>query len=299
MRIVVLGSAAGGGSPQWNCRCRVCSLAWSGDARVGRRTQASLAVSLDDRSWCLVDCSPDIREQISACKWLQPTAGTRGSPIRDIVLTSGDIDHIGGLLSLRERHEFSILASADVLEILRSNQVYDVLDVEQVSRRPIVVGAPLTLESGVTIELFPVPGKEPLYLEGKVSPTGEISQYTVGMRIEAGGESFFYVPGCAAVDDELADRIRGANLVVFDGTLFTDDEMIASGTGHKTGRRMGHMPVSGAGGSLAALMALGIGRLIYTHVNNTNPLLIEGSPERRAVETAGAEVAHDGMEITL
>lgn len=299
MRIVVLGSAAGGGSPQWNCRCRVCSLAWNGDARVGRRTQASLAVSPDDRSWCLIDCSPDIREQISACKWLQPTGDLRGTPIRDIVLTSGDIDHIGGLLTLRESERFSILATADVLDILRSNQVYDVLDLDHVTRRSIAVGRPVTLDSGVTIELFPVPGKEPLYLEGKVSLTGENPDYTVGMRIEAGGAGLFYVPGCAAIDDELADRIRGAKLVVFDGTLFTDDEMVASGTGHKTGRRMGHMPVSGADGSLAALTTLRIDRLIYTHVNNTNPLLIDGSPERRRVEAAGAEVAYDGMEITL
>lgn len=112
MRIVILGSAAGGGSPQWNCRCRVCSLAWTGDARVGRRTQASLAVSIDDHAWCLVDCTPDIREQISASRWLQPAAETRGTPICDIVLTSGDIDHIGGLLSLRESQRFSIHASA-------------------------------------------------------------------------------------------------------------------------------------------------------------------------------------------
>jgi pyrroloquinoline quinone biosynthesis protein B len=299
MRIVILGSAAGGGSPQWNCRCRVCDLAWNGDKRVIRRTQSSLAVSVDDEAWCVVDCSPDIREQISACKWLQPSGRTRGTPIRDIVLTSGDIDHIGGLLSLRERGRFSVLASTEVLEILDSNPIYDVLDREQVSRQALAVGQPVTLASGATIEVFPVPGKEPLYLEGKVSGTGGKSGYNVGMKIAAGGASVFYVPGCAAIDDDLAARIRGAGLVVFDGTLWADDEMIASGTGHKTGRRMGHMPVSGADGSLSALEALGIGRLIYTHINNTNPILIDGSPERRAVEAAEAEVAYDGMEITL
>lgn len=298
MRIVILGSAAGGGSPQWNCRCKVCSIAWDGDGRAPRRTQSSLAVSVDDKAWCVIDCSPDIREQISACKWLQPTGPLRGTPIRDIILTSGDIDHIGGLLSLRERGQFSILASTEVLAILGSNPVFDVLDREQVSRRALAVGAPSTLADGMTIELFPVPGKEPLYLEGKVSQVGQKTGYNVGMRIVAGGADVFYVPGCAVIDDDLAARIAGANVVIFDGTLWADDEMIASGTGQKTGRRMGHMPVSGADGSLSALGALGIGRLIYTHVNNTNPMLIEGSPERRAVEAARAEVAYDGMEIT-
>jgi len=299
MRIVILGSAAGGGSPQWNCRCNVCSLAWNGDSRVPRRTQASLAVSFDDEGWCVVDCSPDIREQISASRWLQPSGGARGTPIRDILLTSGDIDHIGGLLSLREREPFSILATAEVLAILGSNAVFEVLDREQVARRAVAVGEPITLSGGMTVELFPVPGKEPLYLEGKVSEVGRKSGYNIGMTIAAGATSIHYVPGCAAIDDDLAARIAGANVVIFDGTLWADDEMIASGTGQKTGRRMGHMPVSGDDGSLSALAALGIGRLIYTHVNNTNPMLIDGSPERRAVEAAGAEVAYDGMEIVL
>lgn len=299
MRIVILGAAAGGGSPQWNCRCKVCGLAWDGDSRVGRRTQASLAVSLDDQRWCVVDCSPDIREQISACKWLHPSGDPRGSPISDIVLTSGDVDHIGGLLSLREREPFSILASAEVLEILQSNQIYDVLDQGDVSRRPIAVGRPVALDSGVTVEFFPVPGKEPLYLEGKVSQTDGRAGYNLGMKIAAPGKGLFYVPGCAAIDDDLAARLRGAELVVFDGTLWTDDEMIASGTGCKTGRRMGHMPVSGQDGSLSTLQALGIRRLIYSHINNTNPMLIAGSPEREALEAAKAEVAYDGMEIIL
>lgn len=298
MRMIVLGSAAGGGSPQWNCRCRVCDLAWRGDRRVPRRTQASIAVSSADNSCCLVNCSPDIREQIAACRRLQPTGSPRGTPISHVVLTNGDIDHIGGLLSLREGELFTVHATADVLRILDGNSVFDVLDRHRVPRRAIQFGAPVDF-GGLMLELFPVPGKLPLYLEGEAPDTRLKSGHTAGVRISSERASLFYIPGCADVDEELASRLRGAALVLFDGTLWTDDEMIASGTGSKTGRRMGHIPVSGPDGSLEALRRLGIGRLVYTHINNTNPMLISGSPERLQIERAGAEVAHDGMEIVL
>jgi pyrroloquinoline quinone biosynthesis protein B len=299
MRIVIVGSAAGGGSPQWNCRCRVCDLAWQGDPRVPRRTQASIAVSADDTSWCLVNCSPDIREQIAACKWIQPSGSPRGTPISDIVLTNGDIDHIGGLLSLREGEPFTIHATGEVLAILDDNRVFDVLDRRRVPRQLMVFGPPVKIGGGVAAELFAVPGKVPLYLESEALDTRLKSGHTAGVRISSGGADLFYIPGCADIDGELAGRLRGAAVVLFDGTVWTDDEMIKSGTGSKTGRRMGHMPVSGRDGSLSALEGLGIGRLIYSHINNTNPMLIAGSPERLQVESAGAEVAHDGMEIVL
>jgi pyrroloquinoline quinone biosynthesis protein B len=299
MRIVVLGSAAGGGSPQWNCRCRVCDLAWQGDGRVPRRTQASLAISADDTSWCLVNCSPDVREQVAACKWLRPNGSPRGTPIGHIVLTNGDIDHVGGLLSLREGETFTIHATAEVLAILEENKVFDVLDRRRVARQPIAFGAPVRIGGGLLVELFPVPGKVPLYLESEAPETRLMSGHTAGARISSGGADLFYIPGCAHIDEELAGRLRGAAVALFDGTVWTDGEMIESGTGSKTGRRMGHMPVSGPDGSLAALEGLGLDRLIYTHINNTNPMLIAGSPERLEVERAGAEVAQDGMEIVL
>lgn len=299
MRIVVLGSAAGGGSPQWNCRCRVCDLAWRGDPRVPRRTQASIAVSADDSSWSLINCSPDIREQIAACKWLQPAGRPRGTPISDIVLTNGDIDHIGGLLSLREGQPFTIHATQEVLAILDNNRVFDVLDRRRVTRQPIEFGTPAKIGAGLSVELFPVAGKVPLYLEDEAPETRLKSGHTAGIRISSGSGNFFYIPGCADIDEELAGRLRGAVAVLFDGTLWTDDEMIECETGSKTGRRMGHMPVSGSDGSLTAFEGLGISRLIYVHINNTNPMLIAGSPERLEVERAGAEVAHDGLEIVL
>ncbi len=299
MKIIVLGSAAGGGSPQWNCRCRVCALAWSGDARVRRRTQASLAVSGDGSHWCLLNCSPDIREQIGRTPALQPGTQARGSPIRDVVLTNADIDHVGGLLSLREGHGFTIHATGDTQHVLKQNTVFNVLPERTVKRCTLDIGPRHTLEGNIEVELFMVPGKLPLYLEGDAPVTDLRSGNTVGVTVRSGAAKFHYIPGCASLDAETTDRLSSAALVFFDGTLWTDDEMLKSGTGTKTGRRMGHMPVSGADGSLAALRTLGIGRLVYTHMNNTNPLLIENSPQHRAVLDAGAEVAHDGMEINL
>ena len=299
MRIVVLGCAAGGGSPQWNCRCRVCSLAWSGDSRVRRRTQASIAVCADGENWCLINCSPDIREQIGLIGALRPQAGIRGSPISAVVLTNADIDHIGGLLSLREGHRFAIHATGETLGVLKQNPVFDVLAPGTVTRQALDIGVAQPVSGHLTVECFMVPGKLPLYLEGEAPDTNLKSGNTVGVKITSQALSFYYIPGCADLDRETRTRIAHAGLVFFDGTLWSDDEMITSGTGPKTGRRMGHMPVGGADGSLAVLAGLGIKRLVYTHMNNTNPMLIDGSDEHRAVLAAGAETGHDGLEIAL
>lgn len=299
MKIIVLGCAAGGGSPQWNCRCDVCSLAWSGDPRVSRRTQASLAVSSDGTRWCLLNCSPDIREQIERTPGLQPRSGRRGSPIVDVVLTNADIDHIGGLLSLREGHAFTLHATAETLAILRRNAIFDVLPETTVIRRQLNIGDRQPIADGIDIECFMVPGKLPLYLEGEAPDTSLRSGNTVGVTVRSGKTAFHYIPGCARLDSETTARLDRAALVFFDGTLWTDDEMMTTGTGTKTGRRMGHMPVSGPDGSLAGLQPLGIKRLVYTHMNNTNPMLIEDSPQHRSVVAGGAEIARDGMEFTL
>ena len=299
MKIIVLGCAAGGGSPQWNCRCVICAAAWSGDPRVRRRTQASIAVSADDENWCLLNCSPDIREQIDAVEALQPQRNVRHSPINHVILTNADIDHIGGLLTLREGHRFSIHATGDTLDVLSRNPVFDVLAANTVSRHRLEIDAEQQIADGLTVQCFMVPGKLPLYLEGDAPDTTLKSGNTVGVKISSGAKSFYYIPGCAELDGDTRARITGAALVFFDGTLWTDDEMIVSGTGSKTGRRMGHMPVGGDGGSLSVLTRLGIGKLIYTHMNNTNPMLLDGSEQHRAVIAAGAEVGCDGLEISL
>src|SRR5216684_650119 len=295
---IVLGSAAGGGFPQWNCRCPTCLLAWAGDARVRPRTQASLAVTGDGENWLLINASPDLPQQLRQSKALHPRSGTRGSPIKAVVLTGAEIDQVAGLLSLREREAFTLYATAATLAALADNAMFAVLAPDLVIRRAAVPGEPLALPGGLQAQLFLVPGKVPLYLEDENPETASETAANVGVELACGDARMAYIPGAAAVTAAMTERIARADAVFFDGTLFRDDEMIASGTGTKTGRRMGHMPIEGAGGSLAALGRVAA-RRIYLHINNTNPILVEGSPERLQVERAGWEIAEDGMEIAL
>jgi len=295
---IVLGAAAGGGFPQWNCRCRVCRLAWEGDPRVKPRTQASVAVSGDRQHWVLLNASPDLRAQIQAIPALQPHDGQRGSPIAAVILTGAEIDQIAGLLTLRERQGFSILATAETLEVVAANPVFSVLGADIVERKAVALDKPFALPGGLTAELFAVPGKIALYLESDDPALDTETEGNVGVELVGGGRRLIYVPGAAAVTASMLDRLSRADVVLFDGTLFDDDEMIATGTGKKTGRRMGHMPVGGPGGTLESLANLK-GRRILTHINNTNPILIEDSPERRKLASAGFEIAEDGMEVVL
>ena len=295
---IVLGAAAGGGYPQWNCRCDVCRLAWDGDPRVTPRTQASLAVSADGEHWTLFNAAPDLRAQLAATPALHPRGALRASPIQAAVLTGAEIDQTAGLLNLRERQAFTIHATAETLAALAANPMFNALGADVVTRNAVPLGGRIVLPGGLTAELFVVPGKVPLYLEQGIPETAVESGANVGVEISAGGARLCFVPGAAAVTPALFERLKRADAVMFDGTLYTDDEMIAAGLGPKTGRRMGHMPVSGADGSLAALAGLDK-RRIYIHINNTNPVLIEGSAQRRAVEAAGWEIAADGMEIAL
>jgi pyrroloquinoline quinone biosynthesis protein B len=294
---IVLGAAAGGGFPQWNCRCAVCRLAWDGDPRVTSRTQASLAVSADGVRWTLLNAAPDLRAQIAGTPALHPRA-LRGSPIEAVVLTGGEIDQTAGLLNLRERQPFQLIGTRDTLAAVGGNPMFGALAPDVVTRRAVTPSAAFALPGGLSAELFFVPGKVPLYLEQGTVQTSVESGANVGVEIKAGGVTLIFVPGAAQVTPALRERLALADVILFDGTLFRDDEMIASGTGEKTGRRMGHMPIDGADGSLAALKGLGK-RRIYIHINNTNPILIEGSPERRKVEDGGFEVAADGLEIRL
>jgi len=295
---IVLGAAAGGGFPQWNCNCEICRLAWAGDKRVRARTQASLAVSGDGERWTLINASPDLRAQIQINPRLQPGGATRGSPIDAVMLTGAEIDQVAGLLSLRERTPFAVIATAATLAVLADNPVFSVLAPDVVRRRAIVPGESFSLGDGIKAELFIVPGKMPLYLEGDNPDTASESAANVGVEISDGSKRLVYVPGAANVTPAVHARLARADAVLFDGTVFTDDELIRTGTGTKTGRRMGHMPIEGEGGSLAALAGLA-SRRIFVHINNTNPILVDGSPERRRVEAAGWEVAEDGLEIVL
>jgi pyrroloquinoline quinone biosynthesis protein B len=295
---IVLGAAAGGGFPQWNCNCGVCRLAWAGDARVRSRTQASLAVSADRRRWTLLNASPDLRAQIQSTPALHPRGGKRGSPIDGVVLTGAEIDQTAGLLNLRERSPFTIMGTAATLAAVAGNPMFGALAADVVRRRAIAPGEKFALGDGLEAELFMVPGKMPLYLEGENPAIAEESAANVGVEITDGQARLAFVPGAAAVTPALRARLSRADAVLFDGTLFTDDEMIRAGLGDKTGRRMGHMPIDGSDGSIAALKDLPA-RRIFVHINNTNPILVDGSPERLSVEAAGWEVAWDGMEVVL
>ena len=249
-------------------------------------------------TWALVNASPDIRVQLAASPSLHPTA-PRASPIRSVLLTNGDIDHIAGLLTLREQQPFTVYSTAEIAAVVRQNRIFDALNPDLVIWRAMEFDQPVEIAPGVTAEIFAVPGKVPLFLEEDDVQTDLEGGHTVGVRLAAGDASAFYIPGCARVTDALANRLRGADLVLFDGTVWQDDEMIGAGVGWKTGARMGHMAMQGSGGSLEALAELGVSRKVYVHMNNTNPVLDPATPERRAVERAGWIVAEDGMELTL
>ena len=298
MHIIVIGSAAGGGFPQWNCRCPNCRLAWAGDPRVSPRTQSSLAVSADGLDWVLVNASPDLRQQVLATPALHPRRGARDTPIRAVVLTNGDVDHVAGLLTLRERQAFALHASPSLHALLGADPVFAVLDRDLVSRHALAMGEASDV-AGLSVTPFAVPGKVPLFLESGEVEVGRETDMTVGLDIRANGRRVLHVPGCAAVTPALLARVVGADLLLFDGTTYTDDEMPRLGLSPKTAARMGHVAMAGPAGSLAALAGVEVGAKVYVHINNTNPALVEGSPERAAVEAAGWRIAHDGMEFTL
>ena len=260
------------------------------------RTQASIAVSADGERWLLLNASPDLRAQISATPALHPKANRRASPIAAVILTGAEIDQTAGLLTLRERQPFRLLATAATHGFVAGNPMFSALQPDLVPRLTIVPGERFAPLPGIEAELFAVPGKVPLYLEGDLSK--DEADANVGVELRAGTARLIYVPGAAAAPVPVQDRLARADVVLFDGTLYRDDEMILTGTGEKTGRRMGHMPIDGPDGTLATLTGLS-GRRLLIHINNTNPVLIEGSPERAHVTAAGWEVAEDGMEIVL
>jgi pyrroloquinoline quinone biosynthesis protein B len=308
MLIKVLGSAAGGGFPQWNCNGRNSADLRKGVAGLKARTQASVAVSSNGRDWVLLNASPDLRQQINETPELQPAPdkGPRNSPIKAVILTNGDVDALAGLLTLREAQPLIIYGSKRVLDVLASNSIFDVLDASLVSRKPVTLGRSFAVDGpegpvGIEVETFSVPGKVALYLEDAKAGAdfGTQEGDTIGLKVmEAGsGRHFFYVPNCAKLDAATRTRLEGAQLLFFDGTLYTNDEMIAQGLMNKTGDRIGHMNMSGPNGTIAAFADLGVKRKIFIHINNSNPVLREDSSERAAVEASGWEVAYDGMAM--
>jgi pyrroloquinoline quinone biosynthesis protein B len=311
MYIRVLGAAAGGGFPQWNCNHPNSRRARSNDSAARQRTQSSIAVSADGHHWVLFNASPDLRQQINDNPVLQPPANgpLRWSPIQAAVLTNADVDHVAGLLNLRESQPLALYGTQRVLDVLAANSIFNVLNPAFVERRTMVLDRLLDLSRsdgeplGIRIVPFAVPGKVALWLEdaSRGDDFGSVEEDTIALEVRDAGDrtKFFYMPACARMTPALAERLRGAPLIFFDGTLYRDDEMVRDGIGVKTGRRMGHMSVSGEDGTVAAFRDLDIARKVFIHINTTNPILLDDSPERAEVEAAGWEVARDGMALNL
>jgi pyrroloquinoline quinone biosynthesis protein B len=304
--IRVLGSAAGGGFPQWNCGCPNCRGLREGALAALARTQESIAVSADRRGWFVVNASPEIRQQIEGFPPLHPRQ-PRHSPIQAILLTNGDLDHCLGLLSLRESHPLAVYATERVRAgFTERNVLYRTLErfAGQVTWRPLKLGREEELlgvdgrESGLVVEAVPVPGKPPVHLEGLREPDPEDN---VGFKIREARTRrvLAYVSGVGAVSEAVRHLVEGADCVFFDGTFWSSDELRAMGLGEKRAEDMAHLPVGGPAGSAMQLANLATPRKIYIHLNNTNPLLRDDSPERATVTAAGWEIAFDGMEIAL
>lgn len=309
LKVLILGSAAGGGSPQWNCNSDVSKAVRGRVAGTSPRTQSSIVVTANDDEWFLFNASPDLGSQILNNEQMHPQKGLRHSPISGVVLTNGDVDHVAGLLTLRERQNLSVYAHSRVHDVLKDNSIFNVLNPEYVDRREMKMNNSFELTnkegkgSGIMVEAFEVPGKIALWLEdeSKGENFGTQEGDTIGLKISSKDtdESFFYIPACAKMTEELSKRIENSELVLFDGTLWKNDEMASSKVGEKTGQRMGHMNNSGPDGSMEAFKNLNVKKKIFIHINTTNPILLSTSDERKIVEENGWEVSYDGMEIKL
>ncbi len=307
MRVRVLGSGAGGGFPQWNCNCDNCRGLRSGSRRAQPRTQSSIALSADGVRWYLINASPDIRQQIESFPGLHPKGTPRGTPIHAVLLTNADIDHITGLLSLREFQPLCVYSTKQVQDwVLESNAVFRAIRLfpSQLTWKTVITSGQHPIigideaDSGLRYEAFAVPSKPPAYLEDLVS---DWSEETIGYTIvdSASGRSLCYVPGIKQLDKSLMARLRASDCVFLDGTFWSDDELISLGIAKRTAVEIGHIPIGGPRGSLAALAGLRGVKRVYIHINNTNPILIEDSSERRVVEEAGWKVAFDGMDLEI
>ncbi len=293
----VLGAAAGGGFPQWNCGCPQCRAVRDGSRPCRPRTQSSVAVSADYRRWFLLNASPDIRAQIESFPALHPQ-GVRDSPLQAVLLTDAELDHTLGLLLLREAGDLEVHATAAVHEILsRGTSLLQTLGAyANVEWRPVSTGVEAPLADGLSYSAFNVPTNKRARFG-----TGEAEDGVVGYRITDGrtGRALVYLPGAQELTASVLAHLEGCTCLLFDGTCWQDDELIRLGIAGKTSRDMGHLPISGADGSLEHLAPLSIERKIYIHINNTNPILREDAPERRIVEEHGLEVAADGLELEI
>jgi pyrroloquinoline quinone biosynthesis protein B len=303
LRLRVLGSGAGGGFPQWNCGCENCRAVRAGDPAFEPRTQDSIAASADGTAWVLLNASPDVLRQIQAQSILWPREA-RHSPISAIVLTNGDLDHVLGLFSLRESQPFALYATQRVWDGLQQNLMMRTLSrfSGQVVFRPLRLGEATPIEgpdgkvTGVLVEPFAAPGKPPVHLVSAFAPDPEDN---VGLLVRDAGKACAAYATAARTASFLPEVVRGADALLFDGTFWSQDELVARGLGTARAADMAHVPMDGEQGSLEVLQAVDVGRRIYTHINNTNPVLRRGSRELQIVESRGWEIATDGMDLVL
>jgi pyrroloquinoline quinone biosynthesis protein B len=304
MHVRVLGSAAGGGFPQWNCNCRNCAGVRAGTVNARRRTQSSIAVSDDGRDWVLVNASPDVLAQIQSFPALQPGRALRDTGIAGVVLMDGQIDHTTGLFMLREGRRLELWCTEPVKRDLTGpNPIFDVLSHYcGIAWHPVELGGGESFAvpgcEGLVFEAFPLDSNAPPFSPRRDAP---IAGDNIGLSItdRASGKRLFYAPGLGAIEPPVDALIANADCALVDGTFWTDDEMIALGISKKRSRDLGHLPQWGPGGMLEQLARFPKPRKVLIHINNTNPILDEDSTERAAVVRAGVEVAYDGMEITL
>lgn len=307
LTIRVLGSGAGGGFPQWNCNCPMCVGVRNGSLQTKSRTQSSIAVSADGCSWLLINASPDLRQQILAARALHPREGLRDSGIKAVLLIDSQIDHATGLLLLREsKQPLQLYCTSRVQEDLRNGfplltmlDSYCGVDCHDVAvdRAPFSMDA-VDRSGRLRLQAFAVHSKPPPYSPHREAP---VPGDNIGLIIEntASGRRALYAPGLGEIDDAVAAAMEECDVLLIDGTCWTDDEMIQRGVGHKLARSMGHLPQSGPGGMIEHLSAYPHKRRVLIHINNTNPILNEASPEHAQLRDLGIEVAEDGMEITL
>jgi pyrroloquinoline quinone biosynthesis protein B len=307
MIVRILGSAAGGGFPQWNCACSHCRGVREGLINANPRTQESVGLSADEEDWFLINASPDIRTQIESFGPLHP-GKSRTTPIQAIFLTNGDLDHCLGLLSLRENHRLVIYATESVRRgFTEGNVLYRTLQrfAGQATWRTLKLGIEETLlcadgrPSGLTVRALAVPGKPPIHLDGLVSPSNP--ELNVGFRFRqcANGRVLAYLSAVGRITPSVFEGLADADCVMFDGTFWSSDELSAPGFLEKSAEDLAHWPVGGQRGSLAMLSTITAPQRVFIHINNTNPMLREDSTERKIIEAAGWSVAWDGMEIRL
>jgi len=302
MRILLLGTAAGGGVPQWNCCCTNCQASRSNPQTA--RSQSQLAVSGDGKDWMLINASPDLREQLYRTPQLHPRAefGLRNTPVAGVMLTSADLDHILGLLLMREFTPISIYATESILRIIESNAFFSMLKRMPGQQRTHVLqhGNAVAPIAGVTIIPIELPGSFPMHIPPAMRPSLNTREMTLGLVFEsATGKRAAYLPALPALTQQLLEKLAGCDLLLVDGTLWSSDELQRLHANTPSAEEMGHMPIGGATGSLERLKDLSHVRRVYTHINNSNPILAADTPEQKAVLDAGFEIAFDGMEIIL